>query len=669
MRPLVPAAVAVSAAGLAAALFLGSAAAGTPGGDPRPGPPVMSDAERALVADPAKGLEHGVILLQEVRIDEDRRRRVMWQHTRAKVLSPNGRDLGNVEIDVPAGTRLDDFWARAILPDGRVVELPRSALVEDVVATGALGMRRRYRAALPEVVPGCVVDVGWSYAYRSIVFSREVPIQARWPVREFRLRWQPLSVGWGYAISRGHGLAIAIKADDDGGVLAIDATDLPAVRVEPHMPPLSEAAATARLYYSGAGPRVLWMTLAAVVEKDIEAYAGGAAAGQLLAGMPGAGEGPAPARVAAIYNALQARVRSTWWANPEETSAERDRAEADGEVVRPAVADLLGAGRASPYRIACLYAALARRAGAAAHLVFVPDRRDRLFDPAEPDGAQFDGVLVAVRPDPEGAELFVAEPGSGLPFREVSWWLTGVRGLLLDPREPQALTIPLVPPERNALRTEARITWDGEGTRTVTWAAHGSGAWGRTERRSIVAAPEPRRAALREELCGASGGRKATRAEVAAPANPLAPFELSCTLTEEAGETLAAPRELRARIDGPWLREVPALAPGRRDHLVLLPFAWTEALQLDVDAPPGYRPAAAPPPLSAETDANAYALRVRATDTGYRVERELRVGDVIVPLEAYPAFAAFLERVRGGDAIELLFVRQEAPDPPAQGGE
>src|SRR5262245_44531414 len=64
-----------------------------------PGPTTISPEEAALGPDPARGIEHGLILLEECAFDDDYGQATKIQfHRRSKILSNEGRDLANVEI-------------------------------------------------------------------------------------------------------------------------------------------------------------------------------------------------------------------------------------------------------------------------------------------------------------------------------------------------------------------------------------------------------------------------------------------------------------------------------------------------------------------------------------------------------------------------------------------
>jgi hypothetical protein len=121
----------------------------------KPGPATMSDAEKKIVADVDKNVQHGVILLEEMDRNDDYGNAVaVTFHMRAKILSPEGRELADVVIPTERGdSDLTAWWGRTILPNGEVKELPQSELKAQFLAKTAYGKFQELRGALPVSCP------------------------------------------------------------------------------------------------------------------------------------------------------------------------------------------------------------------------------------------------------------------------------------------------------------------------------------------------------------------------------------------------------------------------------------------------------------------------------------------------------------------------------------
>src|SRR5438093_1066969 len=97
-----------------------------------PGPSVISEEEKAIQADPANGLQDGVVLVDEGEWTENLGMNSDYTyHFRAKILSNEGRDLANIEMPWNMDeSGLYEWWGRTILPDGTVLELPKDQFIQ-----------------------------------------------------------------------------------------------------------------------------------------------------------------------------------------------------------------------------------------------------------------------------------------------------------------------------------------------------------------------------------------------------------------------------------------------------------------------------------------------------------------------------------------------------------
>jgi hypothetical protein len=131
-------------------------AAETPPFTVAPGPVTMSAEEAAIAADPAQGIEGAVILLDETDRDESPvGSGQVARHVRAKILSNDGRSLGDITIpyDIHRG-KLLKFWGRTILPDGKSLGLYDQELKAQEQASYGGFATAFLKGALPGVVPG-----------------------------------------------------------------------------------------------------------------------------------------------------------------------------------------------------------------------------------------------------------------------------------------------------------------------------------------------------------------------------------------------------------------------------------------------------------------------------------------------------------------------------------
>jgi len=93
-----------------------------------PGAKTISPEEKAMIADPARGSEHGIILVDEAIRDESTGTETnLFRHVRAKIFSNEGRRLGDIEIEKDRDRGLlKKWWGFTLLPDGTVLETSRA---------------------------------------------------------------------------------------------------------------------------------------------------------------------------------------------------------------------------------------------------------------------------------------------------------------------------------------------------------------------------------------------------------------------------------------------------------------------------------------------------------------------------------------------------------------
>ena len=149
--------------------------------------------------DPAAGTEHALIFVQDLEITETQMERPwitvvhrLAYHRRAKILSEEGLIVANPEIPVGWGqSKLVNWWGWTILPDGSVHEIAK-ADVKALFDEAASKEDAKFKVGLPNAVPGCVIDYGYTLEWMGrSAGSGTIPIQARWPIRSYRLKFVP----------------------------------------------------------------------------------------------------------------------------------------------------------------------------------------------------------------------------------------------------------------------------------------------------------------------------------------------------------------------------------------------------------------------------------------------------------------------------------------------
>ena len=321
---------------------------------------------------------------------------------------------------------------------------------------------KQFKVAMPGVVPGAVIDYGFVLRTTEFLAPDTVWLQREWPLQLLRYRWAPYArLASGYTCRRVSGLDVTPTVKD--GKVLVEAKDIRPVADEPMMPPSAESKASAVFYYhpSETTPAVYWEVVAKAVEMENDFFLSKAAVADLLErAAPPASDAVTP-KLRAVYDWLGANIENvtTRTIEAEELAARaKDRSEED------TARFVMQKRRGESFQIAQLFVGAARKLGAEAWIVLAADRTENYYNPALLDMRQFGWTLVAVRaPDgPQERFVFVA-PGSGLPYGEVPWWLTGVNVLVATKDGPLPVPVPASEAAGNVGTTRATVTFSPEG--------------------------------------------------------------------------------------------------------------------------------------------------------------------------------------------------------------
>lgn len=629
-----------------------------------PGPTTLSEEEKAIAADPASGIEHGVILLEETEQDEDiGTTGEIRYHLRAKILSNEGRDLANVEFPVVVGdSRLLEWWGRTLLPDGSVLELKEEELRKQPLVRSARGGLSAIRAALPGVAPGCVIEYGYVVRTDSLVEIRRVEIQREWPVRRFVYRWKPsrlLNSVW--RVSRTLGLDI--HASRDKSSILVVGRDLPPVASEPLMPPPSEVRASLTLQYleHDAATKDFWELEGRRLERRLRSFLGtGDAVGALVASISTDPKAELISRLATAHEWILAHVRNNTLLSFEQSQTES----ADSTDAKDTAERVLADRSGSSSQINRLYAGIARALGAEANLVMAADRTERYWDPEIRTLDQIDRIVVAVRvPGAPDEQAIFTDPGSGLGFGELPWWVTGATGFLASSDGGRPVFLPPSSADRNVTNVRGTLRYTGDGSKLVAeWTATSKGQAGFGAKRALARLSPRARQDRLDRICGAGSESEIGRADPRGLDAPGASLAVTCALERSAPPISGSISRYSATWLGPWVSSlVPDLPPGRRAQPLVFDFPRVDVLELEVTAPPGFATSDAPPPILLRTPYGKYALSVEPTAAGFRVNRAFALTSLTVPPAEYEAFRGFLADVRRGDETLLAFTRDRGP--------
>ncbi len=628
------------------------------------GPSTISPEEAAITADPAAGVEHAVILVEEAILDDNEGAIAEFTyHRRAKILSNEGRGLADLQMPVTYGlTSIKTFWAKTILPDGTVHKLDQKELKEQaLVKIGGVQANVR-KGALPAVVPGCVIDYGWVIRKTHIEETTSVAIQLAWPVRSFRYRWVPSQFFSGsYRANKTEGLDITIALSDR--TILFTGKNIPPVQDETLMPPVEEVRAGAVLYYTeqNADLKDFWNTEAKRIERLVVSEIRGKntlAAVVQTAGLAGS-TAPPMERARTAYEWIVNNIKNTTRLSGDQADKE-DPSESAPDKMKEVFETRSGGMR----QITRLFIGVARTLGLDAREVRAADRTERFWDKNLLSVAQFDARLAAVRPlGTSDVEWMVVAPAYGLPWGELPWWVTGLPAFAAGSGGSTELALRAAEPRKNVSESWAEIGLAGEAEEaSVSWRRRATGAAGQDGHATLRWQADADRQDELRKICGESGDFEISESTAKDLENLQTPFSFECkgVLALRGGAEGFSTVDLP--IDGPWFEDVPDLHAGERKHPVILEAPRIDLATLDIKPPEGFAPTGARDPVTVSSKYGSYSLFYNEADGGYHIERMLRLAIMTVDPKEYGEFVEFLDAVRRADRSSVRFKRlQEEP--------
>jgi hypothetical protein len=625
-----------------------------------PGAKSMSAAEKALSPDAASGSQHGIILIDETeRVDLARGQEIAHRF-RAKVFSSEARGLADVTIPFnSAQGTLGKWWGWTILPDGRVLPLAQEELKEQELVR-IRGFRIGVlRGALPGVEPGSVIEYGYTLWDRRWSRMSRVTLQKDWPVVAFRYRWSPMGI-MPAAFRAYRTERLSVKNTKGVASVLVIGKNLPAVRTEPWSPPDNELRAAITLYYYGGEDRLkdYWNLVTDRIRGSARSFAKERYIKEALASLSIPADADLPARLRIAYDWLGAHLANTdlLTAEQAEAAAEDEDEHKPGRSIKDLLERMEGSGRQLDF----LFIGMARALGAAAEVVLAVDRTDHYLDLALLSDQQIDTTLVAVRaPGDSDDKAVVVDPGSGLPYGQIPWWFSGLKGISSSPKGARDVMLWPSDPRDNVSETTASITFDAAaGNAMVRWSRRGTGQQGLLERHELSPMTPDRRRAWLDQYCGGDDF-EVSRAEAPRLHDATAGLLVECEATLMTASIQADQDVYRFALDGPWFTRLPELTAVTRVHPVVFSFPRVDRTILEIESPGGMSDRSVPDPVTIESPYGHYSLSAKATPAGLRVERVFSLVALGVPQKEYEELRRFLASARRADMTVLEFRRTD----------
>jgi hypothetical protein len=614
----------------------------------------VDPAELALTASTIQHDANAEILEWDMRIYDDVDVKppnvVSEQYLRVKIYNGAGRDQqSNVELPCSDRVIVTDIEARTIKKDGTTVELKKGDIfMRDVVKTGGVKLKAM-TFALPQVEAGAIVEYHWrqvergaSIMFLPLFFQHEIPARLISTHIKPRLgmRVQSYNMAWE---SR--------EVEKDGFYL-LRATNMPAVKYEPHSPPQMQVAPWTLVYYEPDGvstdPDTYWKDYGRRVArsyKDVVKVTGAVKEAAELATRGATSVAEKVQRIVSYCHREIVRMDAgTDAARPKKFKPNTD------------AADTLAQKAGYGMDVVHLATAMARAVGLDARIAAVPSRTEMSGQRTYVQSFLRRFRLVAVR---DGSQWQFVDPANTYEADgRLRWSFEGQEAIISDETEPLFVTTPIAPPEYSSRKVSVKAKLEEDGTLQADVTIQYSGQWGCARKDSEDAGtPEQRQKDLTEALTKAWAGAEITSVHVENVTDQVKPY----TQSYHARFPLYAQHAGSRLVFQPAIVErgsLPRFTADTRLNDVAFDYPWTETETVTVEAPPGFTfEDSDPVPEARLFDAGAYHMQVGRDESGRLVMNRTftmgRNGRLRFPAANYYAVKVFFDVVSKADSLTV----------------
>ena len=558
----------------------------------------IGDEERAASTpsvDPKAGAE---ALFTKTRAEgvwkEGRYQMFQDRYVRIKVFTQAGADAQTrVKIfHAGSGERMLEVAARTVLPDGSTLEVPATAMKDEVAVRGQGRNTRVMSFAMPGVVPGAIIEYRWRVvSFGSAIGGFPLVVQDEIPIRRAEVDIkQPLSDDWIMQIIP-YGLLANVPTEAVQGWYHCVAENVRAAADEPMAPDYWRRRGFLMPFYQmreWSDANKYWREIASAVRGVSDSKAGDAAVVTAMAREIVAGATDDRTRAQRLVRWCRREILPTTEAQDEQ----RFRSN-----VVPSTSEVIETRSGREEDAARALVALARAAGLQADQVLFETRTWVPLQKGIMTALPLHYSAVRLR----GADLdVICRPrATGVPWNELHARVDGMQGLVCAESGVEFVTAPV----RGAARIEREGDFqvspsgDVEGTLQVRL----TGAWAESwlERTRDRSKSEE---VLREIQRSGKEGAKFSGITATVAGADSDTVTVRAQLQWPGYATVTGKRMLLQ--PGLWAARAPALFPAEsRSAPIVFPFAWQESDSLLFHLPVGHvlEPGEPQPAFEAET--------------------------------------------------------------------
>jgi len=619
--------------------------------------PPLSPEDLKMTSEPKAPGAPAIILYREVDRDDNGRTSHEDNYVRIKILTEEGREQANVEIEFfKTDGDVVNIHARTIRPDGSTADFDGKVFEKVIEKTQGL----KYLAktfTLPEVQVGSIIEYRWTYDLREHyiydshwtlshpLFTRH----ARFSLKPYTTDYTPMTLRWTW-----QGLPPGSSPQQGPDkIVRMEAENIPAFQVEDFMPPPTQLKARVDFIYEEeyleSAPDQFWRHVAKKRGGALESFIGKRKAMEEAVAQIVSPSDPPEVKLRKIYDRVQ-QIRNTSYELHKTAQEEKREKEKPVENVEA----LWKRGYGDGQQLTWVYLALVRAAGFEAYGVWASSRSEYFFNPKNMENRKLNANVVLVKLN--GKDLYF-DPGAAFtPFGLLTWPETGVPGLCLDKEGGTWVNTALPPSSESRIEHVAKLrlteTGNLEGKLTVTYTGL-EAMYRRLEERNAdeVARKKSLEDRIKRQI-------PSTTAEVELTNQPdwshsetplVAEYHVNIQdWATNAGKRTVIAAGLFTAV------EKHIFEHANRVHPIYVDFPYEKDDDVTIELPAGWQVSSVPAPHTEEGHIITYHLKVDKDGSALHLTRKLSWDFLLLEPKYYPALRNFFQTVRTGDDEQII---------------
>lgn len=591
-------------------------------------------------------------LFWEIKLDDEKRKKLFYHHyVRVKIYNDRGREkFAKFELPYVKNLTIEDVAARVIKRDGTIVNVgPGDIFEQEILKAGKFFVRAK-TFAMQGIEPGAIVEYqyketikGDSAENERLIFQQDIPVRR---MTYFIRPLKNLSLRVSY-----HNMTAGTFTDAGDGWKTYTATNIPALREEPQMPPKSEVRRWALLNYSSFnfswvffGYTMTHLFMEATKEdKEIKAKAA-----ELTAGVHDDAD-----KLRAIFEFTQKRIRNVTF---DRTMTDEQRSKIENK----RAADTLRRGMGHSAEIDLLFAALVRAAGMKSAIVFSGDRSESFADPqgsTDPRLVHWAGIAVV-----GSFGTKICNPGTPfMPFEKIDWYEEGVMALTASDSGYRWTKTNLSEPEANKSVRTAELKLDADGNLEGLVTVRHSGHQATLRRRDLfMRSPNEREEAVKKSSLATSGKGEIYDISIEDFEESSKPYTYSYRVKIP---NYASRTGKRIFIQPNFFQygRAPLFSSSTRNYPIYFEYAWSEMDRVEIELPREFEPESVGAPNTIDEKSDLARLTNEYTYDQARhvliAEREFyfgKKGRVLFPAESYAPIKRLFDLFQEADTHSIV---------------